>query len=51
MGGVNRNCDILHLGVFTDDECYMRPINWYGVLALSRIYIYTSTIMQNSLPG
>lgn len=40
MGGVNKDDDILHLGVFRDDECHMCPINCDGVWTLSRIYIY-----------
>ena len=40
MGGVNKDDDILHLGVFRSDECHMCQTNWCGVWTLSRIYIY-----------
>lgn len=37
MGDVNKDDDILHLGVFRESECHMCPINWYGVWTL---YLY-----------
>ena len=40
MGGTDKDYDILHLGVFRGDEYHMRPIKWYGVWTLSRVYIY-----------
>lgn len=49
-GGVNKDDDILHLGVFRSDECHMCQINWREFWTCL-VFIYTSTIMQNSLPG